>query len=167
MPYQELTAGEVAAAEPVSSELTTKIRDNFIDHESRLQVVEAANSVFPPIIFRVNGPYGLYGALDGILKTTTNFSFTITGVRILVDQAGTAGTVEVDIKRKRGGGAYETIFSTRPSVGFAAGDDALSSNAILDGSKTDIEAADILRLDQTSVQTGGIGYLVRIDYNRG
>lgn len=167
MAFTVITSGEIASAEPVTESMLTKVKDNFDDHESRLQDVEAFTSGSDCIILRVNGPYSLYGALNSVLKTTTSFSATITAARILIDTAGASGTTEIDIKRKRGVGAYETIFSTKPSVGFAAGNDALSSNAVVDGTKDDIEAGDILRLDQTSVQVGGVGYLVRLDFTRG
>jgi hypothetical protein len=164
MSFTAITSGEITSGKPVAATTQTKIKDNFDDHEQRLLDVEAANSAFPPIILRVNG---FYGSKTGLLKTTANFSFTITGIRILIDQAGSAGDTEIDIQRKRGVGAYESVLSALPSVDFSAGNDALSSNATLNPTKTDIEPGDIIRLDLTSHQTDGNGFLVRIDYNRG
>lgn len=164
MPFDPLNSTEIESGKPVASTTQTKVKENFDDHETRIQTLEAGTSVYPPIIFRVNGRPVV---LENVFKTTSNFSFEITGARILVDEAGSAGTIEVDILRKRGAGAYETIFTTQPSVAYTAGDDALSSNAVLDGSKIDIEAGDILRMDITSIQTDGKNFLVRIDYNRG
>ncbi len=164
MSFTPITTGEIASGEPVASTTQTKIKENFDDHESRLGVVETASVTFVPIILGVNGvPF----VMDGVLKTTTNFSLTVTGIRILVDQAGSAGTLEIDVQRKRGVGAWESIFTVLPSIAYTAGDDALSSAGTLDVDVVDVEAGDILRLDITSIQTDMRNFLVRIDYNRG
>lgn len=167
MAYVDLTITEVSTGEPTSTTMLNKVKGNFTNHESRITAVETgANTVYPPIIFRVNGPYYLTGATSGILKTTLNFNITITGARLLIDQAGSASTTEIDLKYKRGAGSYTTVFTTPPSVSYTAGNDALSSNAVLNLSEVDLEAGDILALDITSVQTGGVNFLVRIDYNK-
>jgi hypothetical protein len=163
MPFDPINTTEIESGKPVASTTQTKIKENFDDHESRIQTLEGGSAVYPPIVFRVNGTPEV---ITNVFKTTTNFSFTITGARLLIDEAGSAGTLEVNILRKRGAGSYETIFTTRPSVAYTAGDDALSSNAVLDASKVDIEAGDILRMDITSIQTDGKNFLVRIDYSR-
>lgn len=164
MAYVAITSGEIATGEPVAATTQTKIKDNFADHESRITTLEAAGSAFPPIIFRVNG---LYAVAEGLIKTTANFSFSITGVRILVDQAGSSGSIEIDILKKRGGDPFESILTALPTANYTDGDDFLSDGATLNPTKIDVEAGDILRLDITSIQAAGVGFLVRIDYNRG
>jgi hypothetical protein len=163
MSFVPLTTGEIATGEPVTTATATKIKDNFDDHEERLQVAELSSASYPPIIFRVNG---YYNVVSSLLKTTNNFDLTILGARILIDIAGTSGITEIDLLRKRGVGAWESIFTTQPTVAFGAGDNSLSTDTILDPTKVDLEVGDILRLDITSAQVGGKGFLVRIDYNR-
>jgi len=164
MAFTALTSGEVASAQPVASTVTTKIKNNFDDHESRIQTLESSVTNNIPIIWRVNG---YYDVLTGLIKSTTNMSMSFTGVRILIDKAGSAGTTQIDILRKRGGGAWTSIFTTLPSVAFGAGNDALSTNAVLNPTMQALQAGDILRLDITSAQTDGVSFLVRIDYTKG
>lgn len=164
MSFVAITTGEITSGQPVASTTQTKIKDNFDNHETRIETLESSVSQFLPIIFRVNG---YYGVMDGVLKTTANSTMNLTGVRLLTDVAGSAGTVQIDIKRKRGGGSYTTIFTTKPSVVYTSGNDALSSNGVLDPAMVDVIAGDILRLDITSTQTAGWGFLVRVDWNRG
>ncbi len=167
MSFIAIAASEVLSGKPVSANTGTKIADNFDDHESRLQSLEGgATTTYPPLVFRVNGIYWTYGATDGLVKTTTNFPIIFTGVRILIDKAGSSGTTEVDIKYKRGVAAFTSMLNTKPSVLYSAGDDSISSNAVLDPSNSSLLAGDIIRLDITSVQTGGKGFTIRIDYNR-
>jgi hypothetical protein len=164
MSYVDLTSGEIASGEPVATTTQNKVKDNFANHEERIENLEASVVDFLPIVLSVGG---WYSANTNVLKTTANSSLTIIGVRILINTAGASGTTEIDLLRKRGAGSYESILTTKPSVAYTAGNDALSSNAVLDATKVDIEAGDILRLDITSAQVTANSFVVRIDYNRG
>lgn len=164
MAFQVINSGEIASGEPTTTTTQNKIKNDLDDHEDRIQALEAVIVDFLPITMEVNGYYYVN---DNVLKTTSNSALTITGARILVNVAGSSGTLEIDIKKKRGVGAYTSIFTTKPSLVYSTGDDALSSNAVLDSSQVDIQAGDILRLDITSAQVDGVGFLVRIDYDRG
>lgn len=167
MPFTALTSTEIASGKPNSSSVFSKLKDNFDNHESRLLVVESGGAVaYPPIIMRVNGYYAWKNLTNGLLKTTMNFNLTITGVRLIIDTAGSAGTTEIDLKYKRGAGAYTSILTTKPSVAFGAGNDATSTNAVLDLAQVNLLAGDFLRLDLTSVQTGGNSFMVRIDFTK-
>lgn len=165
MSYISLTTNEIATGMPVASNSQTKIKNNFDNHETRIQTLEVGGNIdYPPIIMRVNGPYDTLGASTGILKTTTNFAITITGVRIYVDKAGASGTLTCDIKVSHSGGSYTSILTTLPSVAYSSGNDAVSTNAVLDVTKVNLSSGDIIRLDTTTIQTGAIGFMVRIDY---
>ena len=167
MAYVEITSGEITSGEPVTNGTQTKIKDNLIAHESRITSLEGGSAVvYAPIIFRVNGQYDTLGATSGVLKTVANFNLTITGVRIYIDTSGSSGTTEIDIKYSRSGGAYTSILTTKPSVAYSAGHDAVSSNAILDVSQVNLQTGDIIRLDTTSVQTAGRSFMVRIDFSK-
>ncbi len=100
----------------------------------------------------------------GFIKTTCNFNLTVTGVRIITDVAGSSGSTEIDIKFSRAGGAYTSIFSTKPLISYTAGNDAASTNAVLNATYVDLQTGDIIRLDITGVQTAGKNFIVRIDY---
>lgn len=165
MAYVAITTAEIAVGEPTTNTTFTKVKDNLINHETRIVSLEGGGSVvYPPLEFRVNGYYGYQGAATGWVKYIPNFALTLTGARLYIDQAGTAGTTEIDIMVKSGVGAYTSIFTTKPSLAFGAGNDSVSSNGILDPTKVNILAGDIIRLDTTSVQTLGHSFIVKLDY---
>jgi hypothetical protein len=168
MSYSAITSDEVQAGKPVTSSLLTKVKDNFTDHETRMVDLENGSAVdYPPIIMRVNGAYSsVLGVAVNYLKTTCNFNLRVTGVRLIIDTAGSSGTTEIDIKYSRAGGAYTSILTTKPSVASSAGSDATSSNAVINNTHRDLQAGDMIRLDVTSVQTGGYSFMVRIDYTK-
>lgn len=171
MSFQTITTAEITTGEPVKNTTQTKIKDNFDNLDTRVTSLEGGgNTVYPPIVMRVNGYYGESGELTipatGFLKTTMNFNLTLTGVRILIDNAGISGITEIDLKYKRGAGAYTSIFTTKPSVSYSAGNDSISTNAVLNPSEVYLQAGDILRLDITTVQARANGLTIRIDYSK-
>jgi hypothetical protein len=169
MAYVDLTTGEIATGEPVSTNMLNKIKDNFADHEARLLSAEAGTSVdYPSIMFRVGGMLGTgttlpYTALATIVRP---FGITVTGVRLYIGTAGTSGTTEIDLKYKRGVGALTSIFTTKPSVVFSAGSGAQSSNAVLNASEVDLQVGDILQLSFTSEQIGAADFIIAVDFTK-
>ena len=153
MAFTALSTADIQVGKPTKKELFDLIRTNFDDHETRITANEAtANNPFP-IRFEVLGDYStLTTPALGILYHRVNFDLTLTGAIIMIYEDGTAGTVSTDIQMKRGAGAFATVFSTKPSVASTGGDFSVSSNAVF--STTDIDAADILRLDISSAMTG-------------
>lgn len=165
MSYISIGSSEIESGKPVTSTTMGKVKDDLDDHESRLQIIESGvGTSYPPLTFSIKGSYSINGAVTNILKTTTNFSIQITGIRLIIDQAGSSGTTEVDVKFSRSGGAYTSLLITKPSVGYASGNDAISTNGVVDPTYSTLIAGDIIRLDSTSVQSDGRGFIVRIDY---
>lgn len=150
MAYSAIDSTIIETGDPVTQELWEQVRANFADHETRIQAVEVAVQTFVPFEFRVRGEASLYLPTGAEYKRIFQ-NITLTGARLLVPAAGVSGTWELDIQYKRGGAAFASIFSTRPSVAFGAGDYAVSSNAVL--SVTDLQVGDILRLDIVGAQS--------------
>lgn len=169
MAFTPISENEIATGEPVSSSTATLVKENLDNLNSRVTTLEGGGStVYPPIVLRVNGSYGESGDLaipaTGLLKTTLNFNLTVTGVRLIVDQAGISGTTEIDLEYKRGAGSWTSVFSTKPSLSYTAGNDSTSTNAVLDAGEVNLLAGDLVRLSITSAQARSIGLMARIDY---
>jgi hypothetical protein len=165
MSFTALTTTELQTGKPVSTTTQNKIRTNFDDHEARIETLESGSAVdLPCITMTVTGPYGLLGTFTGTCYTTVNFSLNVTGVRLLIETAGTSGSTSFDIKKKSGSGAWTSILTTQPSLPSSAGDDSVSTNAVINTAVSLILAGDRLRLDLTGAQTNAVGFLARIDY---
>jgi hypothetical protein len=155
MVYIPLTSESIDAGEPNSQDLWSKVKGNADDHETRILTLEGSLSFFNPISFGLNGNYQILGNMDnyaGVYRITT--SLTITAVRLFCRIAGSGGTTETNILFKRGAGAWTSVLNTNPSLGFAAGDDSLSSNAVLNSTNKFLEAGDLIRGDLVSSQSG-------------
>ncbi len=165
MAFDPFLPGEIESGDPNKQELWQKTLDNFDDHEARIIDLEAATLAFIPIGFRAHGRYLVR---DGVAYQRITFDMRILAARLLIFNAGTAGTTEVDALVSSGGGAYSSIFSTRPSLGFAGGDLAtpgsggISTNQVL--STTTLSAGDLLRYDIKARQTAAKGMALMIEF---
>lgn len=151
MSYTEIDSADIETGDPVTNDLWALVKANFTDLNTRVSAVEAAVQTFTPLEFKVKGAASLYAPVTGQEFKRIFHDITLTGARLLVPIAGSAGTWDFDIQYKRGGGAFASIFSTRPSVAFGAGDYAVSSNAVF--SVTSLLVGDILRFDVQGGQT--------------
>lgn len=166
--YVTLNPTEIATGKPVSTTVATKIKDNFDNHEERLESLEGGSAVtYPPIIMRVDGYYADLDGITNVLKTVTNFNLTILGIKLYIDIAGTSDSTEIDIlKSSNAGASWTSIFNTKPSISYSAGNDAISSNEVLNSGQVDLSSGDLIRLDVTNTQANGRTFYVRIDYER-
>lgn len=165
MAFVAISNLDIAAAEPVKQELWQTVKDDLDDHESRIGNLELAVANFVPIEFHFNGLYWKYVTPQtAVMYDRLTFTINILAARLTIWKAGTSGTTEVDVLYKTGAGAFTSIFTTKPSVGFAAGDLAVSTNAVLTSTPITITAGSFLRVDLTSAQSGGDSATLQLEY---
>jgi hypothetical protein len=165
MAYSSITTQQIAIGEPITNELMTKVKDNFDNHEARLTVAEVGSSTYyDPITFHIYGrPSQLTLPYSDYMRTTVNFNITITGVFLLIDIAGSSGATEIDIKHNTSG-SFTSVFSTKPSVAFGAGNNAISTNGVLNPSFVNVDSGKVIQLDVTLAQVDCRNAIIRLDY---
>lgn len=168
MSYQSITEEEIKTGEPVAHNTQDKIRAGLQDHEGRIQALETGTSTeFPPLIWNIIGKYSSLSGKVDLGRQAFNYNVRIQGCFLVTTIAGSSGSSEIDIEWKRGTDPWKSIFNTRPSVPASAGNDAASTNAVLNPENIDVQAGDIIRLNLTAVQTGvPQGLLIRLDWER-
>ena len=157
MAFIAFTTDQILAGEANKQELWTKTKDNFDDHESRIVTLEGGGAIaYPSFVWRFEGEYDLLSTpIELVTRYRAEFNLKITGAVLMVHEAGTSGTTEIDIEKfNAGGGGVTSLFSTRPSIGFASGNDAVSTNQVLDTGVTSLTAGQFLRCKITSSQSG-------------
>lgn len=160
MAYSAFTDAQIAIGQANKKELWQKVKDNDDDHESRISDNAAGVASTFPIEFIVRDS-GVVSDAVSYVRVSSNI--TINSAIVTVMQAGTSGTLEVDIQGKEGVGAFATILSGgNISVAFGAGDFASSSAAGF--ATTDFDTGDFLRIDLKTVQVGMRDAVVTIGY---
>jgi len=149
------TPNTISVGDPVKKDDYDKLKNNSINHESRVAGLEVGAStiiVFGETIHGLSGYVNASSTLSGLSFYYVQQGLTLTSA-IISDIEGAASSVfEFDIlKASTIGGVYSTVFSTKPSV-TANGTKQKSTNAVF--SVTSIAIGEWLRFDITSVAVG-------------
>ena len=98
-------------------------------------------------------------AIEGLAGYTALFhmkltqDITLLSSLLWIETNGSSGTFEVDLKFKRGAGAWTSVFTVTPKIPFGAGNGADSDTgagataAVIDSTYDQLLAGDLLRLD--------------------
>jgi len=159
MAYSAITSTEIQVGKPVTENLFTKVKDNFISHEDRLVLLEAANSKIIVFDFPVLNAASAT-TFTGITYYRVPFAFTLTNCKVIIYEKGSlGGTLEIDVKKNTSldDTGMTSVFTTKPKITYASASDYdESSNAVFDAGEQDVVEGDYLRLDVTSLPTGGV-----------
>lgn len=160
MAFSAITTAQIQIGEPTKKEIFQKTKDNFDDHETRILDLEGAATATFPMAFVVRDSGSVYDAASYI---RVPFDITVTSVVLTVLDAGSAGTLEIDVKSNQGGPFSTIISGGNLTRIFSAGDfSSVTSSGI---ATADIDSGKILRLDVVAVQTGMRDAFVTINYN--
>jgi hypothetical protein len=157
MAFTSLSSTLIQVGKALKKEIFQVIKDNFDDHETRINNVEAGTIAL--------------NVFNGVIKPTSNFShkgvayFHVSGSAIIQEAFiqiyevdSFTGTLEIDILKSstdNDDANFSSIFTTKPSISFAsAADFDESVNQVL-GSGASLSSGDILRLDITAMPTKG------------
>jgi len=162
MAFDPILDAEIQAGEPNKQELWTKNRLNQIDLDARITAIEGIG--FMPIHFFLGGPISVFDLETKIDIQRITFNITLLAARIFVSTAGTSGNTEIDILFKRGVAAWTSIFTTKPTLAFGAGDDSIGTGVL---AVTSLLAGDLVRMDQTAVQAGGRDIVGILEFEEG
>lgn len=160
MAFSSISSLAIAVGSAIKAELWGKVKNNFDDHETRINSIEAVTGKIPVIKFYVlNG--SSFPTATGLYYWESNDTFTITGAYVQIFEKGTlAGTFEVDIKKSStdlDAPSFTSIFTTKPSITFASvANYAKSTNQVFDATKISMVPGNYLRFDITQTPTSGV-----------
>lgn len=141
--------------------------------KTEIEAIQASRDLIKEnqvIDFNVLGYYDRALGYEGVMYYQVIRDTTITAAKLYVFESGTSGSLDVDVKRKRGAGAWTSVFtvSSRPTIPYTAGDNSDSDTgagaqaAVIESTTEALLAGDILRLDINSVLTGGKDFILSL-----
>ena len=172
MSYTAYTTDEIAVGKSIKRSLWLKAKDNFTDHETRIDNLEGGVGKIIVADFEVTGYISHYSASELLAIAThrapadfnlVEFVVTIMDSANGFDAGGspvtssTSGALELDLKKSTDGGiTYNTILTTKPSIidgenGAGANSNDGTNTAVV-FSDTAIEQDDLLRIDVTGLK---------------
>lgn len=145
----------------------------FNEIKSELEAADAEQTLLGAglsLQFKLLGDYSAESSYTGLLYHRITQDITITSALLLIIAAGTSGSTQADVKFKRGGGGWTSLFTTKPAVPYTAGSLVHSNNgtgatvAVLDSLYDELLVGDLLRFDLTAVQPNAAGLLLALNY---
>jgi len=154
MAFSALTSTQIQPAKAVKTELWTKVKDNFDDHESRLVAQESGGSIIELVNMDFRNASSA-ATMTGLFYYKATYDFTVTKVEIQIfDKEGiTSGSLTVDVKKNStpDNTGMTSILSVLPTLDFSSCADYDSNSGTLDAGEQDILEGEFLRVDITAL----------------
>jgi phosphoglucomutase len=160
MAFNSILSAAIQVGKAIKKELWDTVKDNFDDHESRLNLIETNTQKVPVFEFLVLNSASFQTA-TGLNYFEATTSFTLTEAYIRIFEVGSlTGDFEIDIKKSTtdlDSGSFVSVFTTKPKVDLdTASDYDASTNQVFDNGQITISPGDYLRLDITQYPTSGV-----------
>lgn len=160
MAFTTIPADWIEAGKAIKKRLFTRIKENFDDHEARINAVEGGISKVEVFNFEVMGYINNYTTTELVQVGTHRATspFTITDAKLTLmnspssPSSSTAGILEIDIEKSIDGGiTWNTILTTRPQIPNGTNATGSSSGiiAFITGEES-VALDDILRVNISS-----------------
>lgn len=166
MAYIEIPESLTGIGKPFKKELADKIRNNFIDHEARLQGLTLGSApivVFNDVVVNASSASTFTGLAH--FRASSAFSVSLVQIGIFTKGSIVSGTVSVDIKKAATlAGPWVSILTSQPTINFATAVDYDTATGILDGSNQTVAQGDYLRLDVTALPSVTLGKFTLLVY---
>jgi hypothetical protein len=158
MTFTTIPSGWLDVGDPTKKELFDYIKANEDDLNTRTTVIEAFGAGLDVFNFDLRNATN-FTTLSNMFRKYISKPQTLNDCFIQIYAAGSlTGTVEIDIlKSSTLNGTYTSVFTTKPSidVGVVA-DYGKSTNQVFSVSQVALIAGDYLKLNITSMPTGGV-----------
>jgi len=156
--FQPILASWVEVGKALIREMFLRIKNNFDDHESRINTLEFGSSKI--VVF--NNDVLLTSSATtytGVAYFASPFDFVIQQAEVqLLGRGGlTSGTLQIDFKKNTSPdpSGMTSIFTTLPSLNFATATEyQISTNQVLDPGQSTIAIGEVIRFDITSIPAG-------------
>lgn len=153
--FQPILASWVEVGKALIREMFLRIKNNFDDHEARINTLEFGSSkivVFNNDVLLTTSSV----TYTGVAYFVSPFDFVIQQAEVqLLGKGGiTTGTLQIDFKKNTtpDNAGMTSIFTTLPSINFASATEyQISTNQVLDPGQSTIAIGDVIRFDITSI----------------
>jgi hypothetical protein len=157
--FTPISPSEIEVGEAIKKELWDKVKVSLDDLDARLTPVEVISGKVTVFKFPIVNASS-FSTLTGITYFTADFPFNLVSAYIQIFEKGSlTGTLEIDVRRSTtdlNGPSFSSVFTTRPSINVTtASNYAQSTNAVFDVTQNQVQAGNHLRLDITSMPSGG------------
>lgn len=151
MAYSPIDLSTIKVGDPIKKELLDKIRNNFQDHEERIQIIAGGSGKISLINEDAYVLSNASGQLTGCFFVEVIQACIITegSIQLFAKGSATSGSLTVDVKKNTttNPSGFNTIFSTPPTLNMAVAADYSKNAGIVNPAAQALAVGDILRVD--------------------
>lgn len=159
MAFNPIPSSLIQVGKAITRQLwSTYVKDNLDDLNSRTQALENTQGqlvIFDEIVINATA----FSSLTGLAVYRAPETYTLIDAKLFIFETGSlTGDLEIDIKKSSSPDFTSalSLFTTRPSIDFStASDFDESDNTVFNSANNTTAEGDYLRLDITSMPTGG------------
>lgn len=157
MSFVTINSASIEVGDALKAELFTQIKDNFDDHETRIQSLAAGTAKVSLINEDIYVGSTASALLTGVYYVEVLQACTVVegSIQFFTVSPATSGTLSVDIKKNTSTNpsGFTSLFSSVPSMTIATGNYSRSTGTI-NTSYQSLSVGDILRVDVTGLPSG-------------
>ena len=164
MAYTPIDPAIIKVGDPIVKELWDQIRDNFIDHETRLQTLGGGSGKVNLINddFLIASPSSLTGV--AYYEVIQDCIIIEASMQLFAKGGATSGNLEIDIKKgtSTNPAGFTSIFTTKPILNMASASDYQKKLGTINGAAQALSIGNILKVDITGLPTNLKGFRVTV-----
>jgi hypothetical protein len=157
MAYIPIDLSTIKVGDPIKKELLDLVRNNFEDHESRIQIIAGGSGKIALINEDAYVLANASGLLTGCFYVEVIQACIITegSIQLFAKANATSGTLTVDVKKNTttNPSGFNSVFSTPPTLNLAVVADYSKNAGIINPAAQALAVGDILRVDITALPT--------------
>lgn len=155
MAFVPIDLNTIKVGDPIKKELLDLLKNNFDDHESRLQTLAGGSGK----ISLINQDFFINANASGFLTGTffveviQQCIITEGSIQLFAKSPATTGSLTIDIKKNTttNPSGFNTIFSTQPTLNLAVAADYSKNAGIINPAAQALAVGNILRVDITGL----------------
>jgi len=161
MAFTPINLNTIKVGDPITRDRMVEVKDNFDDHESRINQLETSggqiilfNDLVSFVGFNINSPYVFY------YKATQNFSVSDFKIQIISKQGIVAGnlTFELEKSNDTNNANFTSILTTATSFNFSSDSDYSVKSGSINSGVNNITTGQVIRCRVTNCPTNAFGY---------
>lgn len=158
MSFVTINSASIEVGDALKAELFTQIKDNFDDHETRIQSLAAGTAKVSLINEDIYVGSTASALLTGVYYYEVLQACTVVegSIQLFTKSPATSGSLVVDIKKNTttDPSGFTSLFSSAPTIDVASVSDYGRRTGTINTSYQSLSVGDILRVDVTGLPSG-------------
>lgn len=158
MAFTPISSSAIQPGDPITSDLFTKIKSNFDDHESRINTLSVGSAAIDLINEDFHIGEGITSSITGALfiESLNACNIVEIAIQLFNKDNASSGSLTVDVKKNTSTNpsGFTSVLSVLPTLNLATATNYQRQTGTINSSNQSLANGNILRIDITSIPAG-------------